>query len=129
MDVPWGVLQVLCGAGAIYGCSTRQLLSNDPSAQPCVKRSRHCSRYLTVRPQVGDRVSVDAVAHQEGSYRWRVTRLQLESEALAVAAKAAAAMAMQQQRGASRYGQRTGARPAGRCLLPDRRVAVRAVSN
>ena len=72
-------------------------------------------RSFCVRTQVGDRVSVDAVAHQEGSYRWRVTRLQLESEALAAAAKAAAAMAAQQQRGPSRYGQRTGA-PAGCCL-------------
>ena len=36
--------------------------------------------------QVGERVRAEGVPHNEGSYKWRVTRLELESAAAAAAA-------------------------------------------
>ncbi|PRW20657.1 SWI SNF-related matrix-associated actin-dependent regulator of chromatin subfamily A 1 isoform X1 [Chlorella sorokiniana] len=41
-------------------------------------------------PQVGEKVRAEGVPHNEGSYKWRVTRLELESAAAAAAAAAAA---------------------------------------
>ena len=58
--------------------------------------------------QVGDKVRAEGVAHAEGSYKWRVTRLELES-VVAAAQPAPRTASLPSAGGPARYGARTGA--------------------
>ncbi|KAL4450685.1 hypothetical protein ABPG77_001041 [Micractinium sp. CCAP 211/92] len=64
-------------------------------------------------PRVGDKVVAEGVANSEGAYKWRVTRLQLESAAHAAAAHAAAAAAQMPRRAGSGIGGAHAAAAAG----------------
>ncbi len=89
--------------------SSNQRRSSSPSSLP----PNACFCRPLPAFQVGDKVVAEGVANSEGAYKWRVTRLQLESAAHAAAAHAAAAAAQMPRRAGSGIGGAHAAAAAG----------------
>ena len=83
------------------------------AAAPCPATALNYRPCTLPAMQVGEKVRAEGVAHNEGSYKWRVTRLELESAAAAAASARTAPMPTAAPGGggggAGRFAPRSGA--------------------